>query len=145
MPRARKNRRRLVADINIVPYIDVMLVLLMVFMITAPLLNQGVKVDLPQASSQKLPSQSKPPLIVTVDKTGHYYLNTGNSKQALNTQALSLAIRQQLLIAQKSQKPREVYVRGDKAASYGEVVKAMAIIQQAGQEKVGLITTPEAG
>lgn len=138
-------RRRLVADINIVPYIDVMLVLLMVFMITAPLLSQGVKVDLPEAKAKSLEAPNDPPLIVTVDKRGQYYLNV-NAKpdESLDAEHLTQLIQLKLRAATEKHQKQAVYVRGDKEANYGEVMQAMVLLQQVGVEKIGLITEPKA-
>ncbi|AIT09345.1 biopolymer transporter TolR [Candidatus Francisella endociliophora] len=131
-------KKRPMVEINVVPYIDVMLVLLVIFMITTPILTQGVKVDLPKAQSEKIPSNDSKPIVVTVNKQGEYFVNQGVSdpKQALSSGALANAVVN--LSKQSPGKP--VYVRGDSSASYGEVVKAMALIQRAGVDKVGLVT-----
>lgn len=131
-------KKRPMVQINVVPYIDVMLVLLVIFMITTPILTQGVKVDLPKAQSEKIPSSDSKPIVVTVNKQGEYFVNQGVSdpKAPLNSGALANAVIR--LSQQNPGKP--VYVRGDSSASYGEVVKAMALIQRAGVDKVGLVT-----
>lgn len=125
-------------EINVVPYIDVMLVLLVIFMITTPILTQGVKVDLPKATSEKIPSNDSKPIVVTVNETGEYFINqgVGDPKSPLTASQLNSVVVE--LSKQSSGKP--VYVRGDSKASYGEVVKAMALIQKAGVDKVGLVT-----
>ena len=125
-------------QINVVPYIDVMLVLLVIFMITTPILTQGVKVDLPKAQSEKIPSNDSKPIVVTVNKQGEYFINQGvnDPKTPLSSGALANAIVS--LSQQNHGKP--VYVRGDTSASYGEVVKAMTLIQRVGVDKVGLVT-----
>lgn len=133
--------RRPIADINVVPFIDVMLVLLVIFMITAPLLTQGVKVDLPQTKAKALSEQQKEPLIVTVDASGNFYCNLADKpSQAIPPQTLSYLVTQQL--NQQTAEQRPVLVRGDKNANYGKVIEAMALLQQAGAKSVGLITHP---
>jgi len=131
-------KKRPMVAINVVPYIDVMLVLLVIFMITTPILTQGVKVELPKAASEKIPSNDSKPIVVTVNKDGEYFVNQGvdNPKASLSANQLSQVVID--LSKQNSGKP--VYVRGDSQASYGEVVKAMALIQKAGVDKVGLVT-----
>lgn len=134
--------RRPMADINVVPFIDVMLVLLVIFMITAPLLTQGVKVDLPQTQAKALPEQQKEPLIVTVDSTGNFYLNLADKpNQPITARTLSYLVTNQLN-AQQGGEQRPVLVRGDKNANYGKVMEAMVLLQQAGAKGVGLITQP---
>lgn len=133
--------RRHMADINVVPFIDVMLVLLVIFMITAPLLTQGVKVDLPKTEAKALSEKEKEPLIVTVDAEGKFYFNLADKpNQAIPPQTLSHLVTTQL--AQSSAEQRPVLVRGDKNANYGKVVEAMVLLQQAGAKSVGLITQP---
>lgn len=133
--------RRPVADINVVPFIDVMLVLLVIFMITAPLLTQGVKVDLPKTEAKAIPEAQKEPLIVTVDAQGNYYLNLADKpSQAITARTLNHLVSTQLSQAGGEQRP--VLVRGDKNANYGKVIEAMVLLQQAGAKSVGLITQP---
>ncbi|MGB6976223.1 MAG: protein TolR [Gammaproteobacteria bacterium] len=134
-------RRRPMADINVVPYIDVMLVLLVIFMITTPLLSQGVKVNLPQASAQPLSSKNQQPIIVTVDVKGNYYLNIANNPaQAIDASALQNQVTAELTTAQQQGQQRQVLVKGDQRADYGKVVQAMVLLQQAGASTVGLMT-----
>lgn len=134
--------RRPMADINVVPFIDVMLVLLVIFMITAPLLTQGVKVDLPKTQAKALTDQEKEPLIVTVDATGSFYFNLAEKpSQAIPAVTLSHLIIDHLK-GQETGEQRPVLVRGDKDANYGKVMEAMALLQQAGAKSVGLITQP---
>lgn len=135
MPRHRK--RRAVAEINVVPYIDVMLVLLIIFMITAPLIQQGVEIDLPQANANPLPPDQKEPVVLTVSKTGEYYLNVG--------ERVSEPISEEVLVHRvaavvKYQPETPVLVRGDKEVDYGSITNAMVLLQSAGVEKVGLMT-----
>ena len=138
------SRRRPMAEINVVPYIDVMLVLLVIFMIAAPLLSQGVNVALPQASAKALPPKSEPPIIVSVDQHGKLFLNVSDHpQQALSPQALMVQVAAQLAVAKQKNQTREVYVKGDRAVDYGKVVEAMVMLQKAGVENVGLLTQPE--
>jgi len=135
--------RRVMSEINVVPFIDVMLVLLVVFMITTPLLTQGVKVELPRTEAKAIPPDQKEPLIVTVDSKGNYYLNTAsNPDQPLTDRILSNLVQTQLAGTAAGQTQRPVLVRGDKDVNYGKVVEAMVLLQQAGAAKVGLITQP---
>ena len=130
-------KRRAVAEINVVPYIDVMLVLLIIFMITAPVVQQGVEIELPQLSANSLPPEQLEPVILTVSKTGEYYLNVGdNLKKPLSDDVV--AQRVALILKQKPLTP--VLVRGDKDVDYGSVTTAMVLLQSAGVEKVGLMT-----
>jgi biopolymer transport protein TolR len=130
------------ADINVVPFIDVMLVLLVIFMITAPLLTQGVKVNLPKTAATALTEQQKEPLIVTVDLGGNFYLNLSDKpNQPITARTLSSLVTSQLA-AQQTGTQRPVLVRGDKNVNYGKVIEAMVLLQQAGAKSVGLITEP---
>lgn len=134
--------RRPMSDINVVPFIDVMLVLLVIFMITAPLLTQGVKVELPKTAAKAIDDQQKEPLIVTVDSSGNFYLNLSDKpNQPVTARTLSYLVTQQLS-AQQGAEQRPVLVRGDKDVNYGKVVEAMVLLQQAGAKSVGLITQP---
>jgi biopolymer transport protein TolR len=130
-------KRRSVSEINVVPYIDVMLVLLIIFMITAPIVQQGVKVELPKLSANSLPPEQQEPVILTVSKTGDYYLNIGDDlKKPVSDDVVTQRIA--LVLKQKPQTP--ILVRGDKDADYGSVTTAMVLLQSAGVEKVGLMT-----
>ncbi|MGH8307908.1 MAG: protein TolR [Gammaproteobacteria bacterium] len=134
----RRNKRRMMSEINVVPYIDVMLVLLIIFMITAPLLAQGVKVDLPHASAQTLQTPETP-VILTVSADGNYYLNIGaHPEQAIDEQLVIATVRAVLNLKPKTQ----VLVRGDKNASYNAVLTGMTWLQAAGASSVGLETNP---
>jgi len=130
----RPGRRRPVAEINIVPYVDLMLVLLVIFMVTTPLLTQGVKVDLPKAQAETMPQDQKPPLLISVDAKGALYLDS--SPDSLNESELLIRVAAELQRAPE----RTVLVRGDAGVEYGAVVRAMALLQQAGVNKVGLVT-----
>lgn len=135
-------RRRKVAEINVVPYIDVMLVLLIIFMVTAPLITQGVKVDLPQADAEPLSKDSKPPLVASVDADGNYYLAVGTSKnEPMSAEEVATLVAAHL----KLEPETPVVVNGDGAVSYDAVIQLMVLLQQvAGVPSVGLMTdTPE--
>ena len=126
------------AEINVVPYIDVMLVLL-IFMVTAPLLKQGVEVDLPQAPAKAMDVNSPEPLVISVDREGLYYLNVSRDPDAsLDAQQLVEEVKQ----ARAKQKERPVMVRGDKNGVYQNVVSLLVLLQQAEIESVGLVTDP---
>jgi biopolymer transport protein TolR len=137
----QKNSRRPMAEINVVPYIDVMLVLLVIFMITAPLLTQGVKVDLPQADSEPLPPEADDPVVISVNAKGEFFIDIGEGKNE-PVEPEVLMIRVAAVLKYRPKTP--IMVRGDRNVDYGHVVQAMVMIQQAGAPNVGLITeTPE--
>ncbi len=139
MARASMTRRRLMSDINVVPYIDVMLVLLVIFMITAPLLTQGVKVELPQAAARSLPPEAKEPLVVTVDRQGRYFVNIGDHPhRPVDAGVLTTRVAAVL----KLRPGTRVMVRADERVDYGTVVRVMALLQGAGVPSVGLVTEP---
>ncbi|MEE9159060.1 MAG: protein TolR [Gammaproteobacteria bacterium] len=132
-------RKRPMSEINVVPYIDVMLVLLVIFMITAPLLSQGVKVELPKAASEPLPASSKEPLIITVDASGRFFMNYGKEQDKPKSadelvNGVASLLRYQPGIA--------VLVKGDTNVAYGRVMQVMSLLQGAGVPGVGLITEP---
>jgi biopolymer transport protein TolR len=134
--------RRLMGEINVVPYIDVMLVLLIIFMITAPLLTQGVKVDLPKAGAEPLDPQmlkNAIPIVLSVDRGGRLYLNIGGNPQ-MSLDPDIVAARTTAALRQNPE--RAVLVKADNAVAYGRVVQAMVILQRAGAKKVGFITDP---
>lgn len=133
-------RRRVVAEINVVPYIDVMLVLLIIFMVTAPLVTQGVKVDLPQAVAQPLPDDSKPPMIASIDKQGRYYLNVGKSVETpLDGPQMQALVEAQLALDSNAQ----FVVKGDADVPYKRVINLMVLLQKAGVSSLGLMTEPD--
>ena len=135
-------RKKPMSEINVVPYIDVMLVLLVIFMITAPLLSQGVKVDLPQVASEPVEAEEKEPLEVTVDKEGLYYLNVGgDEKTPIDAETLSQRVA--AVLRRSPQTP--IYVRGDTEVDYGAVVEVMSLLQKSGAPSVGLLTEPPTG
>ncbi|MEN8180696.1 MAG: protein TolR [Pseudomonadota bacterium] len=138
MARQRK-RRRPMSEINVVPYIDVMLVLLVIFMITAPLLTQGVNVELPQADAEPLPAEADDPVVVSVNRAGEIFIDIGEDKDS-PVDAETLVTRIQAVLKYKPKTP--ILVRGDAGVEYGRVVEAMVLVQAGGAPSVGLITEP---
>ncbi len=138
---SRRQSKKLVAEINIVPYIDVMLVLLVIFIVTAPLLQQGVAVDLPQASAKTLDPAEKEPIVASVDSEGHYYLNIADApSQPIDEEALVLRVTAIL----NKEPQRKVLVKADQNVNYGKVMAAMVLLQKAGAPSVGLVTQDKA-
>jgi len=137
--RARRGKRRkLKNEINVVPYIDVMLVLLIIFMVTAPLMNLGVDVQLPESNAKSITEQ-KDPVVVSVDRDGNYFLAIeAGSNEAVDTGSLQAKVR--ALVANNPDVA--VYVAADGAGSYQNVMDAMALLQNAGVERVGLMSQP---
>lgn len=134
----KRVRRRKVAEINVVPYIDVMLVLLIIFMVTAPLITQGVKVDLPKADAKALDKDSKTPLVASVDAQGNYYLAIGENKEApMSAEEVATLVAAHLQLEPET----PVVVNGDGAVSYNAVIQLMVLLQKkAGVPSVGLMT-----
>lgn len=145
MKHSRGPKKRPMAEINVVPYIDVMLVLLVIFMITTPLLTQGVKVALPKTKANAIEEKNQTPMIITVDKQGLYYLNIApEPNKPMTMRALVNLVSSNVAMSKQAGSPRSVLIRGDAAVDYGKVVTAMALLQQAGVDNVGLITeTPQ--
>ncbi len=136
-------RRKPMSEINVVPYIDVMLVLLVIFMATAPLLTQGVVVDLPQAPSEPIEDSESDPLVVSMRADGAIFMNLGMQDaddEGTRVTVFSLEEQAGKIIRARSDVP--VYIKADHALDYGEVVKVMTVLQNAGAESVGLITDP---
>ncbi len=132
-----RNKLRPMAEINVVPYIDVMLVLLIIFMVTAPMLMQGVKVDLPVANADPVENQDSEPLIISLKSSGELFLNLGSGEDM----SLSLAtIKQRVSVIMRRNPQKPVLVWGDRAVPYGDVVTLMTALQQAGAPSVGLVT-----
>lgn len=139
--RSARRGRKQISQINVVPFIDVMLVLLIIFMITAPMLQQGVEVDLPQAEAQALepPEQGREPIVVTVTAAGAMSLNRGPlANEPLGPVELIEITRDLLALDPQAQ----TYVRGDRNVEYGRVMDAMVALQSAGAGRVGLLTEP---
>ena len=133
-------KRKLMAEINVVPYIDVMLVLLVIFMVTAPLLTQGIEVELPKANAQ--PIESVPdhePLVLSVDADGNFYINAGDDEDKPSS-GKKIATIVGVILGEKPETP--VFVKADRAVSYGNVVGAMVVLQQAGASNIGFVTDP---
>ena len=133
-------KRKLMGEINVVPMIDIMLVLLVVFMITAPLLTQGIEVDLPKANAK--PIETPPehdPLVLSVDAEGNFYINAGTGKDQPQS-GTEIVRRIGIVLEQKPETP--MFVKADRAVSYGNVVGAMVVLQQAGAQNIGFITDP---
>ena len=139
MPTALK-KRKLMGEINVVPYIDVMLVLLVIFMVTAPLLTQGVKVELPKAGAEPIEDiPDHPPLVVSVDADGNLYVNVGDEEDEPAT-AKEIVARVGAVIRNRPDTP--VLIKADRAVPYGNVVGAMVLLQQGGADAVGFVTDP---
>ncbi|MDX5434292.1 MAG: protein TolR [Halomonas sp.] len=138
-PLNRGGRRKPMGEINVVPFIDVMLVLLVIFMITAPMLTQGVQVELPQVTSEPIESQEdREPIIVSVDREGGYYLSIGGEEMNVDLEELG----DRVIILLDRQPGTPVMVRGDRFVPYGEIVTLMSTLQVAGVANVGLISEP---
>ncbi|MGJ8670420.1 MAG: protein TolR [Oceanococcus sp.] len=135
-------KRRLAHEINVVPYIDVMLVLLVIFMITAPLLTQGVEVNLPDAAAETMEyDEDNEPIVLSVDAKGQYFLNRGSDPKA----AISDEEIQRIVSSILKHKPKTaVVVEGDEKVEYARVMHAMSLLQQAGVQQLGFATeSPE--
>ncbi len=136
-PLGNRTRKRPMSEINVVPYIDVMLVLLVIFMITAPLLTQGVSVKLPEAAAKNMHEPKSTPVIITVDADGYLYMNIGDkTDKPVKESVLKARVAAVLKLKPKT----DVYVRGDTNTDYGKVINAMVLLQQAGVKDVGLVT-----
>jgi len=134
-----RRSRKLMGDINVVPYIDVMLVLLIIFMLTAPMMSQGIKVDLPKAGAEPLKPSDQPPLILSVDKSGRFYLSVSSRPE----DPLDPDIVMQRVSAVLRRAPETtVLVKADAAVAYGNVVQGMVLLQRAGAQQVGFVTDP---
>ena len=136
-------RRRPMSEINVVPYIDVMLVLLVIFMATAPILMQGVEVDLPQADAEPMPTEDDDPLVISMNGDGQIFLNIGMTRETdtgRRVTIFSLAEQAGKIIRARPDVP--VYVRADAGLPYGDVIDVMTVLQEAGAVSVGLVTDP---
>lgn len=140
-PFNRGPKRKPMGEINVVPFIDVMLVLLVIFMITAPMLSQGVQVDLPQVTSEPIEDmEDREPITVSVDREGQYYISLGDEESPVSLGEISDRVI--AILERRPQTP--VLVRGDRNVSYGQVVTLMSTLQTAGVPNVGLISEPPA-
>lgn len=138
MSRARK--MRLMGEINVVPYIDVMLVLLIIFMITTPLLTQGIQVELPKAGAEPLdPTQGADPLVLSVDADGKFYLNVGDDEDSPVDPERIVKLTS-VVLERSPETP--VLLKADYRVPYGDVVSAMVLLQQGGAQKIGFLTDP---
>ena len=139
---SRRQRRKLMAEINVVPFIDVMLVLLIVFMVTAPLITQGVKVDLPEANAEPVDDNNDFTLVVSINAEGNYFITLGevsdNDPQAVALEKIGEDVRK--IMAQNPSVP--VFLEADAAVNYGVVMSLMATLEGAGASSVRLITQP---
>ncbi len=133
-------KRKLMAEINVVPYIDVMLVLLVIFMVTAPLLTQGIEVELPKANAEPIESVADhEPLVLSVDADGNFYINAGDDEDKPSSgKKISTIVG--VILGEKPETP--VFVKADRAVAYGNVVGAMVVLQQAGASNIGFVTDP---
>lgn len=133
-------KRKLMGEINVVPYIDVMLVLLIIFMVTAPLLTQGVEVELPQAGAEPIEGAAEEtPIVLSVDAAGSLYINIGDDEDVPQS-AQEIVARTAAVLRNRPGTP--VLVKADRAVPYGNVVGAMVLLQQGGADKVGFVTDP---
>ena len=133
-------KRKLMGEINVVPYIDVMLVLLVIFMVTAPLLTQGIEVDLPKAAAESIQDvPNTPPLVLSVDKEGNLYINVGDDEDQPTTGA---EVIRRVGIVMRTSPETQILVKADRAVPYGNVVGAMVVLQQGGAESIGFVTDP---
>ncbi|TDX29007.1 cell division and transport-associated protein TolR [Modicisalibacter xianhensis] len=141
-PFNRGPRRKPMGEINVVPFIDVMLVLLVIFMITAPMLTQGVQVDLPQVTSEPIEDiEDREPIIVSVDKEGQYFISLGDEETPVSLEEIS----DKIIIILQRRPETPVLVRGDRNVPYGQIVTLMSTLQVAGVPNVGLISEPPPG
>ena len=133
-------KRKLMGEINVAPYIDVMLVLLVIFMVTAPLLTQGIEVDLPKAAAQPIQdAPNTPPLVLSVDKEGNLYINVGDDEDQPTS---GEEVIRRVGIVLRTSPETQILVKADRAVPYGNVVGAMVVLQQGGAESIGFVTDP---
>ncbi|GIR40555.1 MAG: protein TolR [Pseudomonadales bacterium] len=138
MIRSKHKKRKLVAEINVIPYVDVTFVLLVVFMVTAPLLMQGVQVNLPAVDSAPIKSNDNDPFIVSIKNDGSYWIDQRGENQNKNLNEIKQIIEKIL-----SQSPeKQILIWGDEKVDYGSVVLLMSELQKVGATSVGLITDP---
>jgi biopolymer transport protein TolR len=138
----QRRKRRLMGEINVVPYIDVMLVLLVIFMVTAPLLTLGVKVQLPRTGAEPLAVrrvQNEPPLVLSIDAQGRWYLNVGRAQERPLDDRTAAARAAAVL---RRSPEVQVLVKGDRRVPYGRLLEAMVMLQRVGASRVGFLTDP---
>ena len=138
MIRRNRKKRKLNAEINVVPYIDVTMVLLIIFMVTAPMLTQGVDIELPKTSAEPVDTQDEEPLIVSVDRNGVYYINVGAEDETTPVSGEEISERVRKVLSVNPNKL--LLVRGDKNVNYDAVVQLMVLLKDAGAPSVGLVT-----
>ena len=139
MAASGRRGRKFLGEINVVPYIDVMLVLLIIFMVTAPLLTQGVQVNLPKVGATPLPDMKHEPLVVSIDRAGRLYVNIGDAKDKPIDDA-ALATRVRTVLGRDAETP--VLLKADETVPYGRVMHTMVLLQQSGAARVGFLTDP---
>ncbi|MGB0966190.1 MAG: protein TolR [Litorivicinus sp.] len=133
----RRRRNRMVAEINVVPYIDVMLVLLVIFMVTAPMLEQGVEIALPEAASEPLPVEpNQEPVTVSVDAQGQVFLNVGDATTPIDLATLS----DQVAKIVRQRPDAQINLRGDGTVAYQDIMQVMSALQSAGAKNLGLLS-----
>lgn len=141
--RKQRGRRKPMSEINVVPYIDVTLVLLIIFMVTAPMLQTGVDVDLPQAQAKSVETDDENlPVVISIDSGGNYFI-TVEGGDAAPISADDVTGRVSGILSAKPKTP--VYIKGDQSVDYGKVVSIMAALKNAGVANVGLMTRPDEG
>jgi len=140
--RRSRKKRGVMAEINVVPYIDVTFVLLMIFMITAPLVQTGVDVDLPEAEAEQVDLQDQTPVIVSIKKDGSFYVYLGNGDEDADTPLDIDVVRTRVAAVFRNNPKAQLYVRGDHEVDYGSIVKLMVELKHTGAPKVGLMTAP---
>ena len=135
---ARRRKNRLISDINVVPYIDVMLVLLVVFIVTAPLLSQGYPVRLPAVAAKPIKINKKDQLVVSITADGKYYYDSGSGSKQVSLPEL----RGYLSDTFKDKDVPDVFIKGDERVAYGKIMELMQVMQNAGISDVGLVSQP---
>lgn len=137
---ASMQKRKLMAEINVVPYIDVMLVLLVIFMVTAPLLTQGIEVELPKAGAEPIDDvPNHPPLVISIDAEGNLYVNVGDNEDE-PVSGKEVVARVGAVLRNRPDTP--ILVKADRSVPYGNVVGAMVLLQRGGAESIGFVTDP---
>ncbi|OAH97314.1 MAG: protein TolR [Proteobacteria bacterium ST_bin11] len=140
--RRSRKKRGVMAEINVVPYIDVTFVLLMIFMITAPLVQTGVEVELPQAEADSVDLQDQVPVIVSIKKDGSLYVDIGNGDEEAETPVDVDTVKTRVAAVFRNNPKAQLYVRGDHEVEYGSIVSVMVELKKTGAPKVGLMTAP---